>query len=156
MEDMREPTAPRQHGRRRLRLWGIVLSLALILGVGAFLGSTLGASRAQAAPGSSGAAAQLTPTETPGTPGTTGTPGPCGGEVTVSHVNNRVITVTRSDGTTANIYVSSHTHYTENGHTVSVSAIKAGSKVYVVGTCKNQGRTINATSIEVVRGQSSR
>lgn len=156
MEDMREPTAPRQHGRRRLKLWGIVLSLALILGVGAFLGSTLGASRAQASPGASGVAAQLTPTETPGTPGATGTPGPCGGEVTVSHVTNRVITVTRSDGTTANIYVTSHTRYTENGHTASVSAVKAGSKIYVVGTCNNQGRTINATSIEIVRGQSSR
>lgn len=59
MEDMREPTAPRQHGRRRLRLWGIVLSLALILGVGAFLGSTLGASRAQASPGASGILSSL-------------------------------------------------------------------------------------------------
>lgn len=156
MEDMREPTAPRQHGRRRLRLWGIVLSLTLILGAGAFLGSTLGASRAQASPGSSGSAAQMTPTETPGVPTTTGTPGPCGGEVTVSHVTNRVITVTRSDGTTANIYVTSHTRYTENGHTASVSAIKAGSKVYVVGTCSDQGRMIKATSIEIVRGQGNR
>lgn len=156
MEDMREPTAPRQHGRRRLRLWGIVLSLTLILGAGAFLGSTLGARQAQASPGVSGIAAQLTPTETPGAPGATGTPGACGGEVTVSHVTNRVITVTRSDGTTANIYVTSHTRYTENGQTVSVGAIKTGSKVYVVGTCNNQGRTIHATSIEIVRGQASR
>lgn len=153
MEDMREPTAPRQHGRRWLRLWGIVLSLTLILGVGAFLGSTLGASRAQASPGASGVNPQPT---RPVLPTTTGTPGPCGGEVTVSHVTGKVITVTRSDGTTANIYVTSRTHYTQNGHSVSISAIKVGSKVYVVGTCNNQGRTINATSIEIVRGQGSR
>ena len=155
MEDMKGPPAaplahqpsPRQRSRRWLRIWSIALSLTVVLGVGAFLGTTLGASRAQAAPGASGVDSRLTPTVWPGTPGT---PGPCGGEVTVSHVTDKAITVTRSDGSTATIYITGHTHYMENGHSVTLSAVKAGSKVYVVGTCNNQGRVIKATSIEIV------
>ena len=161
MEDMREPTfapltnqhAPRQRGRGWLKLWGIALSLTLTLGVGAFLGTMLGTGAAQAASAGPGVGTQPTPTTPPGateTPGATGTPGPCGGEVTVSHLTNRSITVTRADGSTATIFVTSKTHYLENGHSVSLSAIQTGSKVYVVGTCNEQGRVIHATSIEIV------
>ena len=112
------------------------------------------ASRARAAPIRPNAATQLTPTETPGTPGATGTPWPkgtphqCGGELTVKNVTNRTITVTRADGSTATIYVTSGTRYTQNGHSASLTAIKAGSKLYVIGMCNHQ--TIHATSIQIV------
>ena len=156
MGDVREPSAPladspapRRRGSRKHRLWGIALSVALTLGVAAFLGLMPGLSRAQAAPITPGIATELTPTETV-TPGATGTAHPCGGELTVKNVTNRTITVTRADGSTATIFVTSGTHYTENGHTASLTAIRAGSKLYVVGSCNNQGRTIHATAIQIV------
>lgn len=156
MGDVREPSAngagspaPRRRGSRKHRLWGIALSVALTLGVAAFLGLVPSLSLAQAAPMKSGIATELTPTETVA-PGATGTPHQCGGELTVKNVTNKTITVTRADGTTATIYVTSGTRYTENGHTASLTAIKAGSKLYVVGSCKDQGRMIHATAIQIV------
>lgn len=80
-----------------------------------------------------------------------GTPGPCGGELTVTHVSSQKITVTRSDGSTATIHVTSRTGYTKSGHSVTESAVMVGSKIYVVGTCTSQGRNITATRIEIVR-----
>jgi hypothetical protein len=162
MGDVKEPSAPladspapRRRRSRRFRLWGIALSAVLTLGVIAFLGPVLGLSRAQAAPVRPGVATQLTPTEThtpwaTGTPWPTGTPHQCDGELTVKNVTNRTITVTRADGTTATIYVTSGTRYTENGRSASLTAIKAGSKLYVIGTCNHQGTTIHATSVQIV------
>lgn len=159
MEDFEEPaafpsdqtsrsTTPRRGGRRRFRRAGIALALMLPLGAGAFLGASLATSEAQAAPVASGGVAyRLTPTVEPGTPGT---PGACDGELTVSQVTSKTITVTRPDGSTATIHIGSRTHYTENGHTVTVSAVKVGSKIYVVGTCANGGRNITAASIQIV------
>lgn len=161
MGDVKEPSAngadspaPRGRRSRKHKLWGIALSIALALGVIAFLGLVPGLSRAQAAPIAPGIASQLTPTETPGAPGATETPWPtgtprqCGGELTVKNVTNRTITVTRADGSTATIYVNSGTRYTENGHSASLTAIKAGSKLYVIGMCNHQ--TIHATAIQIV------
>ncbi len=169
MEDIGEQTAglpapasrPRRGGRRRLLFGGTALVLTLTLGTGILLGSTVAASQTQAATavsggaptdqlvlaGQAGAAAHETPTVTPGTPGT---PGACDGELTVSRVTNHTITVTRPDGSTSTVYVTSHTRYTENGHAASLSAVKVGSKLYVIGACTNGGRHINATSIEIV------
>lgn len=155
MEDFEEPAAfpsapaPRRGGRRRFRRLSITLALILPLGVGAFLGAALATGAAQAAPGAlPGSVDQrLTPTVGPGTPGT---PGACNGELTVSQVTSKAITVTRPDGSTATIHIGSHTRYTQNGHAVTVSAVKVGSKIYVVGTCANGGRNINATSIQIV------
>jgi hypothetical protein len=114
--------------------------------MGAFLGSTLGASQVQAAKGAKpgGVDTRQMPTVGPGTPGQ------CNGELVVSKVNSRTITVTRSDGSTATIHINSRTRYTQNGHSATVSAVVVGSKIYVVGSCTGQGRTINATSIEIV------
>jgi hypothetical protein len=117
----------------------------LTLGGGALLATTLGSHPARAT--------SLEPTVTvhirvrtplPGT-------GQCGGDLTVTRVSGRTITVTRPDGSTATIRVTNRTRYTRYGQVVAANAIVAGSKVYVVGTCSGQGgRTINATSIEIV------
>lgn len=169
MENFGEQTAcppsqasrPRRGGRRWLLFGGTALALTLTLGTGILLGSTVAASQTRAATAASGGAptGQLVlagqtgnaPRETPTMmPGTPGTPGSCDGELTVSRVTNHTITVTRPDGSTSTIYVTSHTHYTENGHAASLSAVKVGSKIYVIGSCTNQGRHINATSVEIV------
>jgi pectate lyase len=124
--------------------------LTLALMISSLLGFTLGVSQAQATTdqlalvGQTGAAARQMPTREPGTPG------PCGGEMTVSRVTNRTITVTGPNGNTETVYVTAHTQYTQYGHAVSVSAVQVGSKIYVVGSCANQGGRINATSIEIV------
>ncbi len=160
MEDFEEPAAfpsaqastPRRSGRRRLLLGGIALTVMLSLAVGVFLASPSGVSQAQAAAFAlRGARPIETPTAGAGTPTAgTGTPGPCSGDVTVTHVSGKVITVTRPDGSTAHIYVTSRTHYTESGKTVTESAVKVGSKVYVVGSCTSHGGRINATSIQIM------
>jgi hypothetical protein len=160
MEDFEEPAAfppgqapvPRRSGRRRLLLGGIALAAMLSLGVAAFLAAPLGASPAQAATNTlRGVRSIETPTPGPGTPTAgTGTPGPCGGDMTVTHVSSRTITVTRPDGSTTTIYVTSRTHYTRSGQTVTESAVKVGSKIYVVGSCTSHGGHINATSIQII------
>jgi hypothetical protein len=149
MEDVQGPAAPfadvpAPRPRGSFLSGGIALAFALTLGVGALLGASSGAGPAQAAPGAPGGVAQRqlrTPLPTAS--------GQCGGQVTVSRVTNRTITVTRSDGSTETIYVNSHTRYTRNGQSANLSAIVVGSKIYVVGTCGNHGRTINATSIQI-------
>lgn len=147
MQDFEEPAAfsasPRAFGggRRRFRRLGLALALMLTLGVGAFLGTALATGAAQAAPG---VEQRQTPTVV------VGTPGACDGELTVTRVTSRLITVTRPDGSTATIHIGSQTHYTQNGHAVAVGAVKVGSRIYVVGSCANGGRTINATSIQIV------
>ena len=148
--------APRRSGRRRLLLGGLVLTVALSLGVGAFLGLTFGASQAQAAIAASGGApgsleARLTPTHTPVSPTAgTGTPGPCSGDMTVTRVSGRTIAVKRPDGSTAVVHVGSRTHYTRSGQTVTESAVKVGSKIYVVGSCTSHGGSITATSVQII------
>jgi hypothetical protein len=139
------PLAHPPHKRGRFLVGGIALALALSLGVIVFLGASSAANPARAAPGAS---SSMVPRMTR-TPRATMT-GQCGGNMTVTRVTNRTITVTRPDGTTETVYVNSHTHYTRYGQNVNLSAIKVGSRIYVVGTCTNGGRRINATSIEIV------
>jgi hypothetical protein len=140
-----QPPAPRQRRRRWLLFGCIALAFMFAPGMGALLETTIGVSQAQAA-GLGSVKPRQTPTVVPGTPGT---PGACSGTVTVTHVSGRVITVTRSDGSTATIYVGSRTHYTEAGRSVSLSAVKVGNKIYVIGSCTNGGRRIEASSIEI-------
>ncbi len=153
MEDIEEPAvvpmahrpAPHLRGRRWFLPWGVALAWVLTLGSGALLATTLGPNQARAESVVSGGAAhsQLR-TPVPGT-------GQCGGNLTVTHVTGRTITVTREDGSTATIHVTNRTRYTRYGQAVTASAIVVGSRLYVVGTCTGQGgRTINATSIEIV------
>lgn len=147
MENSGEPAAPfapapapRLRGSFLFR--GIALAFAVALGVGAFLGASSATNPARAA--SDGVAQHQirTPIATAS--------GQCGGTMTVSRVTNRTITVTREDGSTETVYVNAHTHYTRYGQNVNLSAIQVGSRIYVVGTCTNNGARINATSIEIV------
>ena len=163
MEDFEEPTRF-SFGRRlvrhqQFRKWLLVGSIALalmgILGTEALLGSTLvggqvlaaGPSKISAKSGGAVVGLRPTwmPTMMPGTPGSQ-----CGGQLTVSQVTSRSITVTRADGSTVTVHVTGRTQYTRNGTAVSVSAVKVGSQIYVVGTCGSHGNTITATTIEIV------
>ena len=148
MEDVKEPAAcsfsqastPRQRRRRWLLTGGLALALMLTLG------AALVTSQAQAAgPGAPvGMIAQHMPTMMP-----TGMPDQCGGQLTVSNVTNRTITVTGANGNTRTIYVTSHTQYVKAGQVVAASAVQVGSHIYVAGTC-GQGQNIKATRVEIV------
>jgi hypothetical protein len=147
MKDVKGPaflfsmgSTQRQRRRRLLVIGGLALALILTLGV------ALIASQARASGSSVSVAliAQHMPTMMP-----TGGQGQCGGQLTVSSVTNRTITVTGPNGNTQTIYVTSHTQYVKAGQVVSVSAIKVGSNIYVTGSC-GQGHAIHATRIEIV------
>ncbi|HLW03372.1 MAG TPA: hypothetical protein VKT82_32305 [Ktedonobacterales bacterium] len=128
-----------QRGRRLLLIGGIALALALTLG------AALVTSQAQAAgPGAApGANVRLFPTRTPGASGQ------CGGQLTVSSVTERTITVTGPNGNTETIYITSHTQYVKAGQVVTASAVQVGSHIYVTGAC-GQGHSIKATRVEIV------
>jgi hypothetical protein len=132
--------ARRWLGRRWLLPGGLALALMLMLGIGAALTGISGAGQAQAARSS----VSQRPTWAPMTPGQ------CGGQVTVTAVRNRTITVTGSNGNTITVHTTATTYYTQYGHAASVNAIRVGSTIYVAGSCTNQGRVITATSIDIV------
>src|ERR1051326_9149927 len=116
---------PRQRGRRWLLLGGVAFALALVT----LLGAATGSSQALAA----GPSASQKPTLKPMAPAQ------CGGHVTVTAVRNKTITVTGPDGNTSTVYVNAQTHYTQYGHTASLSAVRVGSTIYVEGNCVGQG-----------------
>ena len=142
--------------QRQLHKWVLIGCIAValmgILGAEALLGSPFVVGQVLAAgpsarPGGAVVAERPTwmPTMQPGTPGSQ-----CGGQLTVTKVTGRTITVTKADGTTVTVHVSAHTHYTKNGATASISAVKVGSQIYVVGTCGNNGAAITASTVEIV------
>ncbi len=160
-----QPPAPRRRGSRWLLIGGIALVLALVLGVGAIVGSALGSAPASAASTSqTGSASQANQPQAGGfrnsAPGVdnsglglAATPGP-GGQgpcitVTVTSVSGSTITGTESNGTTLTIHTTSSTQYRQNGQSVSASAVKAGSKISVMGTTNSDG-SITATSIDIL------
>lgn len=128
-----------------------MLALMLTLGIGVFIGSTLGSRQVLAVgPGTPDSVyLRQMPTVMPSM--MPRTPGACEGNLTVTQVSGRTITVTRSDGSTVTIHTTSRTTYTRGGQTVAASAVVVGSTIYVVGACNGQGRYINATSIEIIR-----
>ena len=144
-----QPPAPRRRGRKLFLLGGIVFVLLLTLAIGMFLVPTSGSGQALAARPNAADAA-LRPTLLPMTPIMSMEPSQCGGQLTVTAVRNRTITVTGQDGNTVTIYTTGQTHYTQYGHPVSATAVRVGSNIYVVGTCNGHGGAINATSIEIV------
>ncbi len=135
-----QSSTPRQRRRWWLLPGGVALVLALTLG------TVLVASQALAAgPVASGnSVIRRLPTATPGN-----LPGQCNGQLTVSSVTNRTITVTGPNGNTSTVYVNSHTQYVRGGQVVAASAVTVGSHIYVVGAC-GQGKVIRATRIEIV------
>jgi hypothetical protein len=148
------PQASRSHrsGLKWRLLGGMMLALALTLGIGIFIGAAPGSRQALAAgPGApDGVYLRQIPTMMPTM--MPRTPGACGGDLIVTQVNGRTITVTKPDGSTVTIHTTAHTVYTKGGHTVTAGAIVAGTHIYVVGSCNDQGRVITATSIEIVNG----
>jgi hypothetical protein len=172
MEGLGEPGAhpparapiPRHGGHGVLGRWGIAVAVAFFLGVGVGLGSLFAFDQARATSVASGTAtagqpllampgalgAQAGNTGIRHMPGTgPSTPGQCGGELTVTRVTNRTITVTQPDGSTATLYVTGQTQYTRSGQAATLSAVVVGSRIYVAGTCAHNGRTIRATSIQI-------
>jgi len=145
MEDFGQTPAPCQSQRRWLLSGGIALALMLSLGVGALLMVSPGASRVQAA-----SIAAISRSGNGRLIAFHTGRGQCSSEMTVSRVSGRIITVTKSDGSTVTVRVGSHTHYTRFGQTVTESAVVVGSRIIVNGSCTTQGRSINATSIEIV------
>lgn len=132
--------APRLARRRWLLPGGLALALALVLGISAALVTSSSASQAQAARPTVSQQPTFAPI----------TPGQCGGQVTVTAVRNRTITVTGSNGNTITVHTTATTYYTQYGHAASVNAIRVGSTIYVAGNCTNQGRVITATSIDII------
>jgi hypothetical protein len=160
MEDFEKATwsslwrrfARQRHLHKWLLISCIAVALMGILGAEALLGSPFGGGQVLAAGLSTSPRGAVVdqhptwvPTMQPGTPGSQ-----CGGQLTVTKVTGRTITVTKADGSTVTVHVNAHTHYTKNGTTASISAIKVGSQIYVVGTCGHNGAAISASTVEIV------
>src|SRR5437588_3527189 len=161
-----QPPAPHRRGRRWLLIGGLAFAFMLALGVGALLGSTTGTIQAATvASGSSNSAQTLAvaqggadsaqtltvaqgnissaqmPTATPGAHGQ------CDA-LTVSSVNGNTIVAKTSSGGSVTIHTTASTRYTQAGKTVAASAIKAGTRINVMGTHNSDG-SITATSIDI-------
>jgi len=149
-----QPPAPRRHGGRWLLLGGLALAFALTLGVGAFLGTALGGSQAQAASNASqNQTAGFLPrnADNPQFAAATGTPGASGPcvRLTVTSVSGSTIQAKASDGSTVTIHTTSSTVYTKNHQTAAASAVTVGSRISIMGTHNSDG-SITATSIDIL------
>ena len=159
-----QPPPSRRRGRRWLLIGGLAFALMLALGVGAILG--LSASTIQAAsvtPANANSAQTLTFAQggdnsaqavTQGGDNSdqslAATPrahGPCEA-MTVSSVNGNTIVAKTSSGSTVTIHTTASTRYTQASKTVAASAIKAGTRINVMGTHNSDG-SITATSIDI-------
>src|SRR5205085_12632248 len=68
--------------------------------------------------------------------------------LTVSSVNGNAIVAKTASGSSVTIHTTSSTQYTQADKTVAASAIKAGTRIMVMGTHNSDG-SITATSIDV-------
>jgi hypothetical protein len=136
------------------------------LGVGAFLGSTVGISQAasfasvsntsaQTFTNQSGSSTNAQPlfaqsgnvnnAQPQGMQGMSG--GQCG-SLTVSSVNGSTIVAKSPNGSSVTIHTTASTKYTQSGKTVTASALKSGLQIQVTGTHNSDG-SITATSIVI-------
>ncbi|HLJ36634.1 MAG TPA: DUF5666 domain-containing protein [Ktedonobacteraceae bacterium] len=163
MEDYEDATSgklvppPVEHRRWRglLLVSGLALAFMLALGIGVLLGSTTSTTQA-----ASFAPADTTNAQTqdfqsaqangpqlqafgPGAQGQ----GQCEA-MTVSSVNGNTIVAKTASGSSVTIHTTASTKYTKAGATVSASAIKAGTRIQVMGTHNSDG-SITATSIVI-------
>ncbi|HLX40975.1 MAG TPA: DUF5666 domain-containing protein, partial [Ktedonobacteraceae bacterium] len=67
---------------------------------------------------------------------------------TVSSVSGSTIVAKTASGSSVTIHTTASTKFTQAGKTVSASAIKAGTKILVMGTHNSDG-SITATSIDI-------
>ena len=68
--------------------------------------------------------------------------------LTVSSVNGSTIVAKTASGSTVTIHTTASTTYNQAGKSVAASAIKAGTRINVMGTHNSDG-SITATSIDV-------
>ena len=155
-----QPVAPRRQGRRWLLIGGLAFAFMLALAVGVFIGSSTGATQAAAltsgstqAQGGANSSQSLvfpqgnTSNAQPFAGGRQGGPGQCE-MLTVSSVNGSTIVAKTASGSTVTIHTTASTKYTQAGKAVAASAIKAGTRINVMGTHNSDG-SITATSIDV-------
>ncbi len=149
--------APSSNWRKWLVIGGIALAFMFTLGVGAFLGSTVGVSQAAGVTSVSNTSAQTFTNQSGSTTnaqsqngpqGMQGMPGGRCGSLTVSSVNGNTIVAKSPNGSSITIHTTASTKYTQSGKTVSASAIKSGEQLQVMGTHNSDG-SITATSIVI-------
>jgi hypothetical protein len=150
-----QPPAPRHRGRRWLLIGGLAFAFMLALGIGTLLGSTTSATQAAALPqGSNSSSQTLASTQgdfnsAQALAVTPGAHGQCEA-LTVSSVSGNTIVAKTASGSSVTIHTTASTHYTEAGKTVAASALKAGTRISVMGTHNSDG-SIAATSIDIGR-----
>jgi hypothetical protein len=159
-----QPPPSRRRGRRWLLIGGLAFALMLALGVGAIMGSSVSPTQAASvASGNANSAQTLTFAQggdnsaqavTQGGDNSdqslAATPrahGPCEA-MTVSSVNGNTIVAKTSSGSSVTIHTTASTRYTQAGKTVAASAIKASTRINVMGTHNSDG-SITATSIDI-------
>jgi hypothetical protein len=174
MEDYEETTstplyqspAPRHRGRRWLLIGGLVLAFMLALGTGLVLSSLNGTSQAAAlSQGSTSSSQPLVVTQgnfnnsqslttaqgsNNGPQSLAAGPGGQGQceSLTVSSVSGNTIVAKSASGSSVTIHTTASTKYTQAGKAATASAIKAGSRINVMGTHNSDG-SITATSIDI-------
>ena len=161
-----QPPAPRRSGRRWFLIGGLAFAFMLALGVGAVRGLSNGTTPAAAlAQGSTSSSQTLAVTQggfngsqtLPGAQGgsndaqalaaTPGARGQCEA-LTVSSVSGNTIVAKMANGSSVTIHTTASTSYTQAGKTAAASAIKAGTRISVMGTHNSDG-SITATSIVI-------
>jgi Domain of unknown function (DUF5666) len=170
-----QPSASRWRGRRWLLIGGLALAIMLALGVGAFLGLSTGTTQAAGVASGNGSSSQTlavvqgssnsTQSSVAGgfnsaqgfaARGFNGAQGQAAGpgargqcqSLTVSSVSGNTIVAKTASGISVTIHTTASTQYTQAGKTVAASAIKAGTRIMVMGTHNSDG-SITATSIDV-------
>jgi hypothetical protein len=140
------PPRPRLRLPRWAWLAGLGIAFALMLGIGALIGSTILPTLGASAASNNGAFAQFARA------GANGLGGPMhgpGGGYTVSSSTDTTITATTPKGATVTITTDGSTTYAEAGKTVARSAVTAAdTKIRVQGTRASNGN-ITATHIEI-------
>ena len=163
-----QPLVPRRRGRKWLLIGGLAFAFMLALGVGAFMGSSTSTTQAAAlttgstnssqtlavTQGGAGSSQSLTFAQgannaqpMAGGPRAHGSQGQCE-TLTASSVNGNTIVAKSSNGSSVTIHTTASTRYTQAGKAVAASAIKAGTRIHVMGTHNSDG-SITATSIEI-------
>lgn len=162
---LKHPPVPHR-GRRWMLIVGLAFAFMLAMGVGALMGSLNGTSQASALGTSSSQTLATTqgnfnnsqllttaqgannsPQSLAAGPGAPGAQGQCE-SLTVSSVNGNTIVAKTSSGSSVTIHTTASTQYRQAGKTVTASAIKAGSRINVMGTHNSDG-SITATSIDI-------
>lgn len=152
---------PSSESRRRFPTWlvvgGFTLAFLLALGVGVLMGNMTSATQAASFTQASNTNVQAQffqsgdnagPQSQAFGPGAQGQ-GQCEA-MTVSSVNGNTIVAKTASGSTVTIHTTASTKYTQAGKTVSASAIKAGTRISVMGTHNSDG-SITAISIDIGR-----